>query len=253
MDGMNRAGRWRLVNTLEAARARRASAGDSFLQALWTMVVALPVLLAAPGAGAAGSPWPDTPVARLEALAVLQSFNADLLSHPSATLTLERWCAAHRLAPEGRIVAELDRAAAKPATTEQRARLRVGVDDMVAYRRVRLYCGGRVLSEADNWYVPGRLTPEMNRLLDETTTPFGRAVLDLGFHRELLGAELLWRPLPDGWDMQSALPAAGGGALPIPDEVLEHRAVLLTRENVPFSEVWETYTANVLGFAPPRP
>ncbi len=209
-------------------------------------------LLAAPGAHAAGPPWPDTPLARLEALAVLQSFNADLLSHPSATLTLERWCSAHRLAPEGRITAEVDRAVTLPATAEQRARLQVGADEAVAYRRVRLSCGGRVLSEADNWYVPARLTPEMNRLLEQTTTPFGHAVLALGFHRELLGAELLWHPMPDGWEMQAALPADGGGPLAIPDQVLEHRAVLLTRGNVPFSEVRETYTVEVLGFAPPQ-
>jgi len=216
------------------------------------VTLALWGLLTAPGAHAAGPPWPDTPLARLEALAVLQGFNADLLSHPSATLTLERWCSAHRLAPEGRIVAELDRTVSKPATAEQRARLKVGSDEPVAYRRVRLSCGGRMLSEADNWYVPARLTPEMNRLLEQTTTPFGRAVLALGFHRELLGAEPLWHPLPDGWEMQATLPKDGGGALSIPDQVLEHRAVLLTRDNVPFSEVRETYTAEVLGFAPPE-
>ncbi len=216
------------------------------------MLLSVPGLLAAFAADAAGPPWPDTALSRLEALAVLQDFNADLLSHPSATLTLERWCAAHRLAP-GRIVAELDRAADKPASAEQRGRLRVGDDEPVAYRRVRLSCGGRVLSEADNWYVPGRLTAGMNRLLTETTTPFGRAVLELGFHRELLSAALLWQPLPLGWEMQPTLPAAGSGALAIPDRVLEHRAVLLTRDNVPFSEVVETYTAEVLGFAPPQP
>ena len=121
------------------------------------------------------------------------------------------------------------------------------------YRRVRLACGGRVLSEADNWYVPGRLTPEMNRVLMETTTPFGRAVLDLGFHRELLSAELLWRPLPEGWEMQPSLPAPAGATLAIPGQILEHRAILLNRENVPFSEVVETYTDEILGFTPPRP
>lgn len=236
-----------------AARAGCGMPGVGRLRAIRGVAAALLVLIAAPGAHAAGPPWPDTPMARLEALAVLQGFNADLLSHPSATLTLERWCAAHRLVPEGRIVAELDRTVEKPATAEQRAHLRVSADELVAYRRVRLSCGGRVLSEADNWYVPGRLTPEMNRLLDETTTLFGRAVLDLGFRRELLGAGLLWHPLLDGWEMQPGLPAAGHGALAIPDQVLEHRAVLLTRENVPFSEVREIYTADVLGFAPPQP
>jgi len=91
------------------------------------VVAALLGLLAAPGAHAAGPPWPDTPVARLKALVVLQGFNADLLSHASATLTLERWCGAHRLVPEGRITAELDRGeqarhgrAARPSAGRQR-------------------------------------------------------------------------------------------------------------------------------------
>ena len=204
-------------------------------------------------ANAAGPDWPDTPVARLEATAILQTFNADLLSHPSATLTLERWCASHHLAPEGRIRAELDRTQVKEPTPEQRRRLAVSAQEPVMYRRVRLSCGGRVLSDADNWYVPGRLTPEMNRLLTQTDTPFGRAVLDIGFHRELISAELIWHPLPVGWENEAKLPAAGTGRLAIPDHLLEHRAVLLTRENVPFSEVVETYTAEVLGFPAPAP
>lgn len=229
------------------------SASPALMPLLRRTLLVLLGLLASSPVQAAELPWPDTPVGRLEALAVLQGFNADLLSHPSATLTLERWCAAHRLAAEGSIVADLDRAADKPASADQRARLGVDAGEPVAYRRVRLSCGGRVLSEADNWYVPSRLTPEMNRLLTETTMPFGRAVLDLGFHRDLLSAELLWQPLPLGWEVQAALPPAGAGPLAIPDHVLQHRAVLLTHDNVPFSEVVETYTAEVLGFAPPEP
>ena len=52
------------------------------------------------------APWPDNFVGRLEALALLDSLNADLLAHDSATLTLERWCADHRLADPARIAAE---------------------------------------------------------------------------------------------------------------------------------------------------
>ena len=75
----------------------------------------------------------------------------------------------------------------------------------VRYRHVRLVCGDKLLSEADNWYVPARLTPEMNRLLDETDTPFGRVIRDLNFRRETLSARVLWQPLPGRWEMQ-ALP-----------------------------------------------
>lgn len=219
----------------------------------YVLVVAAALAATCGSAKADGPNWPDTPVARLEATAILQTFNADLLSHPSATLTLERWCATHHLAPEGRIRAELDRTQQKQPSPEQRLRLAVSAQEPVMYRRVRLSCGGRVLSEADNWYVPARLTPEMNRLLTETDTPFGRAVLDIGFHRELISAKLLWHPLPVGWENASKLPPSGAGRLVVPDRLLEHRAVLLTRENVPFSEVVETYTADVLGFPAPAP
>jgi hypothetical protein len=36
--------------------------------------------------------------------------------------------------------------------------------------------GNYILSEADNWYVPSRLTPEMNQALETTKFAFGRAV-----------------------------------------------------------------------------
>src|ERR1700730_3389762 len=128
------------------------------------------------GAPAAQTPnWTGSFVARIEALALIQTLNADLLSHDSATLTLERWCATHRLAEAPTIVAERVPGEAKPPTEEQRRELRVPPADSVRYRKVRLRCGARVLSDADNWYVPSRLTPEMNRLLDTTTKPFGRA------------------------------------------------------------------------------
>ncbi len=197
------------------------------------------------------APWPDSFVGRLEALALIESLNADLLSHDSATATLERWCADHKLAEPALIVAERVRGVEKPAGAEVRAALDVGPDQPLGYRRVRLKCGDHVLSDADNWYVPSRLTPEMNRVLDTTDTPFGKAVAALHFHRHTLSAEFLWSPLPKGWEMGAALPGGGGGALAVPDHVLEHRAVLSLPDGQPFSEVVETYTGEVLAFPPP--
>ncbi len=55
-------------------------------------------------------------------------------------------------------------------------------------------CGGHVLSEADNWYVPARLTPQMNRALDTSDTPFGAAVKALDFHRATPGGAGRERP-----------------------------------------------------------
>jgi chorismate-pyruvate lyase len=198
--------------------------------------------------------WPGSFTARLEALALLQTLNADLLSHDSATLTLERWCDAHRLASPAHIIAEKQHGADKAPTAEQRRLLQVSATEPVRYRRVRLSCGGHVLSEADNWYVPARLTAEMNRQLDTSDIAFGRAVLGLHFQRHTLSARLLWSPLPQGWEMAMSVPAETPAALPVPYEVLQHRAMLTLPDGTPFSEVVETYTSEVLAFpAPPRP
>ena len=103
-------------------------------------------------------------------------------------------------------------------------------------------------------YVPSRLTPQMNEALDTSDVAFGRAVQGLHFRRRTLSAELLWSPLPAGWEMGAAVPDdAPGAPLQIPHEVLQHRAVLTLPDGTPFSAVVETYTAAVLGFPQPRP
>jgi chorismate-pyruvate lyase len=194
---------------------------------------------------------PGNFLARLEALALLQTLNADLLSHDSATLTLERWCVSHRLASPPRITAQRLAVADLPPSDEQRRELGVTPAEPVRYRRVRLLCGALVLSEADNWYVPSRLTPPMNRLLDSTDTPFGKAVQALHFQRHTISAKLLWQPLPEGWEMNPAAASAGAQQPVRPEQVLQHRAVLSLPDGTPFSEVVETYSGNVLAFFAP--
>jgi hypothetical protein len=197
-------------------------------------------------------PWQESFTSRLEALALLQTLNAELLSHHSATLTLDRWCAAHRLASPARIVADRAAGAEQPPTDEQRQLLRVSATELVRYRKVRLICGDHILSDADNWYVPARLTPEMNRLLDTTDIAFGRVVQPLNFRRRTLSAKLLWSPLSQDWEMGAPLPERTGATLTIPPAVLEHRAVLSLPDGTPFSEVVETYTREVLAFPEPQ-
>ncbi len=199
--------------------------------------------------------WPDDFVTRLEALALIETLTGEILASRSATLTLETWCGAHRLAGAGeaKVVAHLLRGEDKPATEEQRRRLAVAPGEALKYRRVQLLCGGHVLSEADNWYVPGRLTPEMNRLLETTDTPFGKAVQELKPHRQTFAAAILWRPLPEGWETRPLPAAAGGQGLAIPDALFEHQAVLYTKDNQPFSEVHEVYQRQLLAFPLPHP
>jgi len=218
------------------------------------LVIACAFVAPAPGDAQEAPPWPDTYMARLEALAMIQTLNAEILGSRSATVTLENWCRSHKLAQEPRIRARPVTGVSKAPTAEQRQRLEVTEQEEVKYRRVELRCGAQVLSEADNWYVPSRLTPEMNRLLETTDTPFGRAVESLEPYRRTFAVNLLWAPLPDDWNRAPATArGANNGALAIPAALFEHRAVLYTRDHKPFSEVSEVYQRQILAFPPRAP
>ncbi|WP_342113686.1 hypothetical protein [Pseudoduganella sp. OTU4001] len=155
-----------------------------------------------------------------------QALNANILASSSATLALEKWCAEHAMATPARIQARLLRGSDKPASEEQRARLSVDAETPLKYRRVQLYCGEHLMSEADNWYVPGRLTAAMNQLLEETDTPFGKVVQPLKPYRRTFATRMLMTG----------------------DALFEHNAVLYTSENVPIAEVRETYQRGALSF-----
>jgi hypothetical protein len=228
---------------------RRAPA----VPAKWSASAA--ALLAAITISGIAHAWPDTFTARLEALALLQTLNAELLSHDSATQTLGQWCANHRLAAEPNIVAQRVHSAAPAVSAQLRRDLRVAAGDELRFRHVRLLCGSLVLSEADNWYVPGRLSAAMNAQLETSEVPFGVVVRELHFQRHTLAARLLWQPLAPGWEMAAARApqaAASNGALTVPAAVLEHRALLALPDGTPISEVVETYSGNVLAFALPE-
>ncbi|MCQ8276913.1 hypothetical protein NFI95_00420 [Acetobacteraceae bacterium KSS8] len=233
-----------LGSRLHDRRRRWSLPPAAFLFGLLTVVPVRPAASAPPA-------WPDDRFHRVAADALLQELRAALLSEPSATLTLEHWCATHGIAADARIVAIQDPDAAAPLPTDGRALLEVGADETVRVRHVRLSCGGVVLSEADNWYVPSRLTPEMNRVLETTHTPFGKAVAALGFSRSTLSSRLLWSPLPPDWTRRPAGPDAG--TLAIPETVLDNRGLLRDRGNRPLALVEERYKSGILAFPPPAP
>ena len=196
--------------------------------------------------------WPDTFLARLSALALVETLNATLLAARSATFALDKWCADHKLSDETKIRARLVRGVDEPITEEQRQRLQIDVGEPVKFRHVKLACGDHVLSEADNWYVPSRLTAEMNRLLETTDIPFGRAVAELKPFRRTFAAEILWRPLEDGWELRAPAADHPEEMLEIPPKLFEHRALLYAPDLKPIAEVDEIYTRENLGFAPPH-
>lgn len=153
-----------------------------------------------------------------------------MAANDSATVALGQWCDARQIAEPPVIRALADRAAQSPASPAIRAALGVGESEIAGYRHVRLACGSAVLSIAHNWYVPARLTPEMNRTLESSDTPFGKVVAPLGFMRERLAAQ------------RGQMAECPSGT------VLSHRAVLKLADGRAISLVVECYTrANIRG------
>jgi hypothetical protein len=198
------------------------------------------------------APWPDNCLTRLDASNAMVDLNIDILSGRSATMTLERWCDVHDMAAEPRIVALQMSGSHKSPSAEQLKRLKVADASEVRHRSVELRCGEHVLSKADNWYVPARLTADMNRLLETTDTPFGKVVAALQPMRKTFEMKTLWSPLPADWSCDSFDAAAAPDRfLPIPAELFQVRALLLTADKLPFSEVSEIYQGALLNFPAP--
>ncbi|RYD53707.1 MAG: hypothetical protein EOP60_09920 [Sphingomonadales bacterium] len=148
----------------------------------------------------------------------VEALNRALFANPSATAVLQAWCDRHRPGLKVRAVVT-DREMVLAGT--HAATLGVAEIDQIAYRRVQLKCGDEVLSEADNWYIPARLTPEMNTAL-AGETPFGVVVRPLVPSRRNLSSERRW-----------------SGQMP--SEVLRHHAVLSSADGHQIAEVVETY------------
>ena len=176
------------------------------------------------------------PMPASNAAVLIGALQARILSAHSATAVLEAWCAERGLSADPHLVARRVPGADKLLSAVQRQRLGLSPDEPVRYRRVRLACGAHVLSEADNWYVPSRLTPAMNAALDATDAPFGRVVRALEPTRRNVAIRPLRTP---------EAPEPG------PEEPLfEVDAVLATGAGLPFCEVAETYLGAVLGRGP---
>jgi chorismate-pyruvate lyase len=238
------------LSSIKCADQARQKDGDIMLRAKRKIaLIACGLAGLSTHAGAAGqTAWPDDYQARLEIWALIETLNANLLASRSATETLATWCASHHMAKEPKIVAHLDNAIAKPVSEEQRRALEIGPNEPVASRRVELACGDHVLSQADNWYVPSRLTPAMNAELQSTDHPFGRVVQPLAPRRQTIAVKILWQPLPQGWEMQAPPAAHAAQNMKIPALLFEHRAIVYGSAGMPISEVDESYRAEILDF-----
>lgn len=153
---------------------------------------------------------------------LLDRFEATLAAQDSATAALGAWCEQRRIASPPLITA-----------TVLLGEMRINPPDLAAvlqttalpgYRHVRLSCGGRVLSEAHNWYVPARLTPAMNTALATSNVPFGKVAAPLRYTRQRLSSQ------------------RGAGPGCPASTILTHRALLRLPDGAPLALVTECYT-----------
>ena len=154
----------------------------------------------------------------------LANFERTLETNHSATEALTQWCKVRGLANPPQILAQAVKSEMVAPDAAIRAMLAIDSSEPVRYRQVHLRCGETVLSIADNWYVPARLTPEMNHLLETSDSPFGRVVAPLGYTREQLAS------------VHGRAPGCPEGT------VLSIRAVLKLPDGRPISAVAECYT-----------
>lgn len=160
---------------------------------------------------------------------VIAAFEANLAAHASATEALGQWCKARGIDPEGQIKVQFVRGSDETPPAELRQTLGVTADASLGYRHVKLVCGPMVLSEAHNWFVPARLSPEMNRQLADSDVPFGKVAASLAFTREPIASA------------RRGDPGCPAGA------ISTHRALLRLPNGQPLALVVECYTEANLG------
>ena len=145
---------------------------------------------------------------------------------------------------ENQLIVNFERDLSLIPTARQLERLKVASRDQVAHRKVSLMLGDLCLAKAHNWYVPERLTPEINFRLVNTTVPFGRLVRELSPHRQTFQAECLWKTSDPctPW-------VAGelcGRIASASSSMLVHRALLLNVKAEPLAEVCEIFQKSLV-------
>ena len=165
--------------------------------------------------------------------------NEALLAGHSATMVLDAWCAHHGMAaPNGVSIQKISSGTVEKIPAHVRKALAIPRGADIMHRRVRLLCGGHILSEADNWYVPARIPPVMRETLTTTDVSFGRVLAPLNFTRKPLTLKMLATA-----KLISKAASQGHGF-----DLFAHNALLSLPDGQPLAYVQETYKSGALEF-----
>jgi hypothetical protein len=159
--------------------------------------------------------------------ALIQDLSMRLIAGATATETLLAWCDEHGLS-EGPITVEIrQRFAPAIVPDDVLPALKLDPGEGISYRHVQLMRGSLPLAAAENWFVPQRLTADMNEALIGTIVPFGRVVAPLHPFRRTLAAHL-----PSHSEI-----------------ILLHQAVILSNTGTALAFVKESYSSDLVSFA----
>jgi uncharacterized protein YjiS (DUF1127 family) len=250
IDSVRRQARWQ-AGGLELARLDDRTLRDIGLTRPEILAVACGLLS---GDRASGSASQDTagnqpvPAPPSKAAALVRELSDHLLHASTATEALHAWCVAHGISA-GPITAVKQRPDRRRyADDDVLDELRPERHERIAYRCVRLVRGLVVLSEADNWFIPERLPPEVRSALAATDMPFGAAIARLRPSRRTYSVRFP--------ELSTASEAGTGGCpagLSPSTPILEHKAVVLDQNRQPLSVVSERYCAALLSGVETRP
>jgi hypothetical protein len=159
--------------------------------------------------------------------ALIQDLSMRLIAGATATETLLAWCDEHGLS-DGPITVEIrQRFSHAVVPDDVLPALKLDPCEGISYRHVQLMRGSLPLASAENWFVPQRLTADMNAALNRTNVPFGRVVAPLHPFRRTLAAHL-----PSHSEI-----------------ILVHKAVIFSNTGTALALVNESYSSDLVSFA----
>lgn len=159
--------------------------------------------------------------------ALIWALNTRLTAGATATETLLAWCDDHGLS-QGPITVKIGQQFAPSVVPDDvLSALELDLGEAIHYRQVQLMRGALQLAAAENWFVPQRLSADMNDTLIGSDDPFGRVVAPLQPSRRTLAAYLQ----------------------PRPDIILDQVAGILSETGTALAYVKESYFADLVSFA----
>jgi Domain of unknown function (DUF1127) len=243
IDSVGRRGRWQ-AGELELAQVDDRTLRDIGLTRAEIHAAAYGPLSSDRASGLASQdtagdqPVPAPPA---KAAALVRELSDHLLHASTATAALHAWCAAHGLSAGPITAVKQDPDRHRYADDDVLDELRPARHERIAYRCVRLVRGLVVLSEADNWFIPERLPPEVRSALEATDMPFGAAIARLRPSRRTYFVRF-----PELNTASEAGTVGSPAGLSPSTPILEHKAVVLDQNRQPLSVVSERYCAALL-------